>query len=76
MSRRISLDDSEEATLQRLVRQAIRKAHRNIDSLKAKFGDEYQGDNMEQYLDKLEGLYTKLGKDPDNIDTPDLVDEI
>jgi hypothetical protein len=67
MTRDMHLSDAHEATLQRLIRQALRKAHRNIENLREKFGDEYDGGNMEGYLSKLEELYLMLGKDPRDV---------
>lgn len=61
------LSEQQRDLLRGLVRSQIRRVERGRASLRAKFGDEYDGAAMEGRLAFLEELYRTLGGDPDRI---------
>ena len=66
----IDLTEAEVGILLGLVRAAIRKAARGDASLRERYGADFDPRRIRARQDLLEGLYRKLGKDPENMRQP------
>lgn len=66
-SRSDPLTDNEAGMLAGLVRVQIRKVERNKTGARKLFGDEYDPARHDDRLELLEGMYRKLGGDPERL---------
>lgn len=68
-----SLTAQEIAVTLGLTRDGLRKARRNKDRGRRRWGDQYDSSAMDRRIETLESIYVKLGGDPRRINERSLI---